>query len=108
MFIRISLSSHGVKFGRKVNSLVDGQLLRMFNVINYFNREGLAIEVDLSLQNQRVIRALELIIERRDRPDAIRLNTGLPAAVNSFYKNYTSSAMILLRISACSSSEILP
>ena len=58
------------------DSLSDGRLLRTFNVIDDYNREGLSIEVDLSLPSQRVIRALEQIIEWRGRPDAIRLDNG--------------------------------
>ena len=38
------------------DSLSDGRLIRTFNVIDDYNREGLAIEVDLSLPSQRVIR----------------------------------------------------
>ena len=45
------------------DSLVDGRLLRTFNVIDDYNRERLGIEVDLSLPSSRVIRSLENIIE---------------------------------------------
>jgi len=58
------------------DALSDGRLLRTFNVIDDYNREGLAIEVDLSLTSQRVIRALEQVIEWRGKPDAIRLDNG--------------------------------
>lgn len=58
------------------DALSDGRLLRTFNVIDDYNREGLTIEVDLSLPSQRVIRALEQVIEWRGRPDAIRLDNG--------------------------------
>ena len=54
----------------------DGRLLRTFNVLDDYNREGLAIEVDLSLPSQRVIRALEQVIEWRGKPAAIRLDNG--------------------------------
>lgn len=46
-------------------ALSDGRAYRLFNVIDDFNREGLGIEVDLSLPAERVIRALEQIIEWR-------------------------------------------
>jgi putative transposase len=36
---------------------------RLFNVIDDFNREGQAIEVDFSLPASRVVRALDQIIE---------------------------------------------
>lgn len=50
----------------------DRRSFRLFNVLDDFNREGLVIEVDLSLPAARVIRALEQIIEWRGKPQAIR------------------------------------
>ena len=44
------------------DQLSDGRSFRLFNVLDDFNREGLAIEVDLSLPSARVIRALEQVI----------------------------------------------
>lgn len=58
------------------DSLTDGRLLRTFNVIDDYNREGLAIDVDLSLPSERVIRSLEQIIEWRGKPKALRLDNG--------------------------------
>jgi putative transposase len=58
------------------DSLTDGRLLRTFNVLDDYNREGLAIEVDLSLPSERVIRSLEQVIEWRGKPSAIRLDNG--------------------------------
>lgn len=54
------------------DSLIDGRSIRTFNVIDDYNREGLAIDVDLSMPSLRVIRALEQIIEWRGKPAAIR------------------------------------
>ena len=45
------------------DQLVSGKSLRTFNVIDDYNREGLGIEVDLSLPSARVIPALDQIIE---------------------------------------------
>lgn len=56
--------------------LSDGRPYRLFNVLDDFNREGLGIEVDLSLPSARVIRALDQIIEWRGRPKAIRCDNG--------------------------------
>ena len=39
-----------------------------FNVLDDFNREGLEIEVDVSLPSERVTRALDRIIEWRGKP----------------------------------------
>jgi len=45
-------------------------------VIDDFNREGLAIDVDLSLPAARVIRSLNQIIEWRGKPKQIRSDNG--------------------------------
>lgn len=45
------------------DGLGDGRSFRLFNVLDDFNREGLAIEVDLSLPLARVIRALQQVID---------------------------------------------
>jgi putative transposase len=50
------------------DQLISGKTFRTFNVIDDYNREGLGIEVDLSLPAQRVIRALDQIIEWRGKP----------------------------------------
>ena len=58
------------------DSLTDGRSIRTFNVIDDYNREGLAIDVDLSMLGLRDIRALEHIIEWRGKPAAIRCDNG--------------------------------
>jgi putative transposase len=58
------------------DSLFDGRSFRLFNVLDDFNREGLGIEVDLSLPAGRVIRALDQIIDWRGLPRAIRCDNG--------------------------------
>lgn len=58
------------------DQLQDGRSFRLFNVIDDFNREALGIEVDYSLPSERVIRALNQIIEWRGKPRAIRCDNG--------------------------------
>jgi len=53
-----------------------GRKFRFFYVIDYFNREGLTIDVDFSLPAPRFSRSLEQIIEWRGRPKAIRCDNG--------------------------------
>ena len=48
--------------------LGDGRAFRLLNVLDDFNREGLGIEVDVSLPAERVIRSLDRIIEWRGKP----------------------------------------
>ena len=58
------------------DQLSDGRSFRPFKVPDDFNREGLGIEVDLSLPAARVIRSLPQIIECRGKPPAIRCDYG--------------------------------
>jgi putative transposase len=58
------------------DALSDGRNFRLFNVLDDFNREGLAIEVDLSLPSARVIRTLQQVIDWRGKPRVIRCDNG--------------------------------
>jgi putative transposase len=58
------------------DQLEDGRTFRALNVIDDFNREGLSIEVDVSLPALRVIRTLDRIIEWRGKPLNIRVDNG--------------------------------
>jgi len=58
------------------DQLSSGKSFRLFNVIDDDNREGLDIEVDFSLPSERVIRALERIIEWRGKPKTLRCDNG--------------------------------
>ena len=53
-----------------------GRRFRTFNVIDDFNREALAIEVDLNLPAERVIRTLERIVAWRGYPAMLRMDNG--------------------------------
>ena len=58
------------------DSLVDGRRFRLLNVIDDYNRESLAVEVDTSLPAPRVIRVLERLMDFRGKPDVIRVDNG--------------------------------
>lgn len=58
------------------DSLWNGRKYRTFNVIDDFNREILAIEIDFSLPTARVIRTLEQIVEYRGTPVRLRMDNG--------------------------------
>jgi len=75
------------------DQLSDGRSFRLFNVIDDYNREALGIEVDFSLQSERVIRALKQIIEWRGRPDIIRCDNG-PENISAAIQNRASEAGI--------------
>jgi putative transposase len=58
------------------DSLVDGRRFRLLNIIDDYNRESLAIEIDTSLPALRVIRTLQQLIEMRTKPQVIRVDNG--------------------------------
>lgn len=58
------------------DQLSDGRSIRLLNVIDDFNREAPAIEVDFSLPASRVVRTLEQLIEWKGKPVAIRCDNG--------------------------------
>ena len=90
------------------DTLNDGRTIRTFNVIDekvnavgretalgHFNREGLGIDVDLSLPSARVTRSLEQIIEWRGKPLAIRCDNG-PEYISQTLKDWTIKQQITL------------
>ncbi len=58
------------------DALWDGRRFRTFNVIDDFNREALAVEVDTSISAQRVVRILNRIAVWRGLPARIRFDNG--------------------------------
>ena len=58
------------------DALWSGRRFRTFNVNDDFNRESLRIEIDTSLPSQRVVRALDELIELRGAPWRLRLDNG--------------------------------
>jgi len=58
------------------DSLASGRKFRILNVMDDFNREALAIEVDISMPSQRVTRVLERILYFREKPKRIRVDNG--------------------------------
>lgn len=56
--------------------LIDGRSYRLLNVLDDFNREGLGMEMYISLSAERVIRILDRIIEWRGKPKQTRCDNG--------------------------------
>ncbi len=77
------------------DQLADGRSFRLFNVIDDFNREALAMDVDLSLPAERVVRALDQVIEWRGQPEAIRSDNG-PEYIGSMLANWAAKRGIQL------------
>lgn len=69
------------------DQLCDGRSFRLFNVIDDFRREGLAIEAGFSLPALRVIRVLNQLLEWREKPSVIRCDNG-PEFISHEFVNW--------------------
>ena len=58
------------------DALVCGRRFRTFDVVDDFNREALAIEIDLNIPAQRVIRVLDRSVANRGYPLKLRMDNG--------------------------------
>ncbi len=58
------------------DALACGRKFRTLNVLDDFNRESLAIEIDFSLPTERVVRVLEQVALVRGYPSFIRVDNG--------------------------------
>lgn len=79
------------------DQLADGRSIRLFNVVDDFNREGLGIEVDFSLPAERVKRALDQIIEWRGKPACLRCDNG-PEYIDKTVLGWAPSGALRLSI----------
>ncbi|HDL8287348.1 TPA: IS3 family transposase [Yersinia enterocolitica] len=78
------------------DQLSDGRSVRLLNVIDDFNREALAIDVDFSLPASRVVRTLEQLIEWKGKPVAIRCDNG-PEYTGKILTSWAARQNITLR-----------
>lgn len=75
------------------DSLEDGRRIRVFNVIDDYNREALATEVSLSFPSAKVVRILEQLIEERGQPRMIRTDNGSEFTAH-LYQNWCDDKRI--------------
>lgn len=78
------------------DSLQDGRKVRLFNVIEDFNRESLAIEADTSLPTLRVIRVLERLVAERGVPANLRMDNG-PEFISHKLEQWCTKQQITLQ-----------
>jgi putative transposase len=57
-------------------TLYDGRRIRLLTIIDEGNREGLEIEMGLSLPSRRVVRVLNELVALHGRPSAVRVDNG--------------------------------
>ena len=58
------------------DALLDGRVFRTFNVLDDDHRQGLRIEIDVSLTGPWIIRVLEQLLAVRGKPERIRVDNG--------------------------------
>ena len=78
------------------DSLQDGRKVRLLNIIDDFNRECLAIEVDTSLPTKRLIRVLIRLIKERGIPANIRVDNG-PEFISHLLEEWCNENRITLQ-----------
>ena len=84
------------------DALICGRRFRTFNIVDDFNREALAIEIDLNIPAQRVVRVLERIVENHGYPLKMRMNIGpelVTLALVQWQKIMARSSNLLSRVS---------
>lgn len=69
------------------DGLYGGTSFRTFNVIDDFNREALAIEIDTSLPSARLVRVFEQLKAERGLPDVLRTDNG-PEFLGAVFVNW--------------------
>ena len=77
------------------DNLSDGRTYRSLNILDDFNRELLGAEIDLSLPADRVIQALDRIIEWRGKPAVLRSDNG-PEYISQKMKDWANQQGIAL------------
>jgi putative transposase len=78
------------------DALHTGNRFRTFNVIDDFNRECLAVEIDTSLTGRRLIRVFERLRNERGLPDVLRTDNG-PEFLSGEFVAWAESAGIFIQ-----------
>jgi len=77
------------------DSLYYGNRFRTFNVIDDFNREAVAIEIDSSITAKRLIRIFERLQLTRGLPDVLRVDNGPELTSGEFVAWAESNGMVI-------------
>lgn len=80
------------------DALYGGPRFRTFNVIDDFNRESLAVEIDTSLTGRRLIRLFERFRLERGLPQRLRVDNG-PEFLSANFVTWADSAGMALQSS---------
>ena len=78
------------------DSLISGRKFRVLNLMDEYNRELLAVEVDISIGAERVKQVLLQTIEWRGKPATIRVDNG-PEFISSTLRGFCEKEKINLQ-----------
>lgn len=78
------------------DALYASSRFRTFNVIDDFNREVLAIEIDTSITGRWLIRVFERLRSERGLPDVLRVDNG-PEFLNAEFVTWAEEAGMLIQ-----------
>jgi putative transposase len=78
------------------DALTDGRKFRLLNILDDYNRESLAIEVDTSLPSLRVQRVLNRLVSERSKPSVIRVDNG-PEFISHILQQWCDENKITLQ-----------
>lgn len=90
-----ALLNHSWSMDFMSDALSYGRRFRTLNIMDDFNREILAIEIDLSLPGQRVVRVLDRIATERGYPARIRMDNG-PEFISKHLADWAESHQVQL------------
>ena len=89
------------------DQLWNGKSFRTLNIIDDFNREGLAIDVDFSLPAARVVRSLNQVIQWRGKPAMIRVDNAQNTSAQNWSNGRQSITLLYVTSSRASRSRTL-
>lgn len=78
--------------------LENSRKVRILNIIDDYNREALAIEIDFSFSSYKVVKMLKRVIEWRGRPEEIRTDNGTEFIAKIFEDFCLNSGLRHIRI----------
>jgi len=78
------------------DALYAGRRFRTFNVIDDFNREALAVEIDTSITGGRLIRVFEYLQAWRGLPETLRVDNG-PEFISAEFVAWAEEAGMTIR-----------
>lgn len=78
------------------DALYNGRRFRTFNVVDDFNREALAIEIDISITSERLVRVFRRIQAERPLPQVLRTDNG-PEFLGETFTQWAKQAGMAIR-----------